>query len=532
MLKTRLARLCLYSTGSLLLVLHSGPSHSQLFTIGDVGVTGKITLESLTIQSLTVTLPPTATVALAMQAATLLLDEARNAEMHARFDRIEAKLDQVLGELRIVRTQLNAIQAALVHLSAQIDQLDVTVRTTAAKSSANRVLGTIESIRTRWPRWQKEPSASWKTEAEQLILQLETETNALMNFYYADFMNTAVTSLLIQADMWKLLGRTDLKRGVLTAHLRFLEAITSPASAVSGPRSTVAVMPEDSLPTRLEKYRKLVEATALTSKELTAGRIRRAEAGPISSRPPCDVLASAYAWAPQFSPSDFVIRVTADWPTEPSVGVCFKASPKLLNAGWGAYWGRSYQWYHPASLVAGFRWQVYSHVNLGEGGYKLVRHFLYPQDIQACNAICVACTGRVEGAASVDSEKLVRDSSGTLTIPMDWKPLIPSFLWYPPDNSPVVGSPKPSPTQINVGPERLPLLVRRCDFGVLASANNPSLGEFSQSMRVGRDELGDLIRPSEDAIARANSFLNSAMEAATANKIANMLAAQYRREIQ
>ena len=100
-------------------------------------------------------------------------------------------------------------------------------------------------------------------------------------------------SLVIQNDMWKLLGREDLKKGALELQLRYLNAITEKSSYAPVEGDEPVLQPGDSLPTRVDKYKQRALALLRPIKKMAEGQILASD-----KNHPCDLFADAYDWNP------------------------------------------------------------------------------------------------------------------------------------------------------------------------------------------------------------------------------------------
>jgi len=271
-------------------------------------------------------------------------------------------------------------------------------------------------------------------------------------------------------------------------------------------------MVDDSLPTRIAKYTYLAESAMDLKGKLADAQWRGNE---------CSAMSKAYAWSPTFATGDFVVQVAQDWtPNDSRIPIILKPSQRLASLGAGDPYvpsngtSMSSAGYYPASMTAGRTWRFYVHVTVSDEGFKTVRYFLYPQNIETCGAVCIACSkGPLDLA--VPHPELVYSPLGTFGI---------GVTRYPP------GYPMGEINR-NTRGSIFFVVENRTDFGVLAGPTEVSLSELSKAMEYSEGNLNGVPTDVKERVAKANAYANAAAEAAVLLNTAKGLQAQVAKAI-
>lgn len=340
---------------------------------------------------ISINIPPTTWVSLALNVAQILIGEAHNKEVNERLVRIDAKLDAILLQMGLMTVELRSISAKLDYISDQLTALQQTAELIPARTAAHIVNGRLKALRARMPAYvANRRNSATQREIRGELSALENETDTLTGYQNPTFYLTAGTSILIQRDLAELLTSSVKKPLVadeftteLNEMLAFFDQAVSTTAVDNG---SMTVNFTDSYPVRKAKLTRALAA------ELPIAKTHDVPAFPAcldSEFSNTVTIATGLVWRMDFNADEYVVPVM-----DVDTGFCTKAviglqKSSLLTPGGGidANW-----------LVHG------TFTILGDLRYDtrtsrfVVRNlFYYPHNVSGCELDCNAtrCRGAV-----------------------------------------------------------------------------------------------------------------------------------------
>jgi hypothetical protein len=368
-------------------VLLQAPLQAELVKINKVVETVKIGPNPISIN-----IPPTTWVSIALTVAQVLIGEANNKQINERLVRIDAKLDAILTQLGVMSGELRSISAKLDYISDQLTNLQQTAELIPARTAAHTVNGHLKGIRARMPAYiaDRRKSAT-KDQIRADLSTLENETETLIGFHYPAFYLTAGTSILVQRDLAELLSTPANKALIakefdteLNEILGFLDHAVSSTAIDNG---TLTIDLGDSFPVRTAKL------TRALASELPVEQARKVPAFPAclyNAFTNTVTLANGLVWQIDFASDEYVVDVT-----EVDTGFCTKAIMGLQKTDFMSPLAS----YTDANWLVHGKFKIAGALSYDSQTSQFVSKglFYYPHEVTACELDCNAtrCRGAV-----------------------------------------------------------------------------------------------------------------------------------------